>query len=151
MKLVLKGIDKVEDPVLAREQGVDGIVVSNHCGRAADTGRGSIDILPEVIDAVGSRINVPLASGVDDAAYSRIHPLVGSEARAACEHLVRLRMTMAVDLIACDCPQRRCAGARSRLFPRSQCDSDCRHRLPRSGSPRQTSQIPTLRQVHIRP
>ena len=63
MKLVLKGIDTPEDAVLAREHGVDGIVVSNHGGRAADTGRGTIDILPDVIDAVGSQIPVFVDGG----------------------------------------------------------------------------------------
>jgi isopentenyl diphosphate isomerase/L-lactate dehydrogenase-like FMN-dependent dehydrogenase len=63
MKLVLKGIDTSEDAVLAREHGVDGIVVSNHGGRAADTGRGTIDILPEVIDAVGKQIPVFVDGG----------------------------------------------------------------------------------------
>jgi isopentenyl diphosphate isomerase/L-lactate dehydrogenase-like FMN-dependent dehydrogenase len=53
MKLLLKGIDTAEDAVLAREHGVDGVVVSNHGGRATETGRGTIDILPEVVDAVG--------------------------------------------------------------------------------------------------
>jgi isopentenyl diphosphate isomerase/L-lactate dehydrogenase-like FMN-dependent dehydrogenase len=63
MKLVLKGIDTPEDAVLAREHGVDGIIVSNHGGRAAETGRGTIDILPEVIDAVGPRVPVFVDGG----------------------------------------------------------------------------------------
>jgi 4-hydroxymandelate oxidase len=63
MKLLLKGIDTAEDAVLAREHGVDGIVVSNHGGRATDTGRGTIDILPEVIDAVGRQIPVLVDGG----------------------------------------------------------------------------------------
>jgi isopentenyl diphosphate isomerase/L-lactate dehydrogenase-like FMN-dependent dehydrogenase len=63
MKLVLKGIDTPEDAILAREHGVDGIVVSNHGGCAADTGRGTLDILPEVIDAVGKQIPVFVDGG----------------------------------------------------------------------------------------
>jgi isopentenyl diphosphate isomerase/L-lactate dehydrogenase-like FMN-dependent dehydrogenase len=63
MKLVLKGIDAAEDAKLAREHGVDGVVVSNHGGRAAETGRGTIDILPEVVDAVGSQIEVFVDGG----------------------------------------------------------------------------------------
>jgi isopentenyl diphosphate isomerase/L-lactate dehydrogenase-like FMN-dependent dehydrogenase len=63
MKLILKGIDTPEDAVLAREHGVDGIVVSNHGGRATDTGRGTIDILPEVIDAVGKQMPVFVDGG----------------------------------------------------------------------------------------
>jgi 4-hydroxymandelate oxidase len=53
MKVVVKGIDTTEDAVLARENGADAIVVSNHGGRGTETGRGTMDILPEVIDALG--------------------------------------------------------------------------------------------------
>jgi len=63
MKLILKGIDTPEDAALARDHGADGIVVSNHGGRATETGRGTIDILPEVIDAVGSQIPVFVDGG----------------------------------------------------------------------------------------
>ena len=63
MKLILKGIDTAEDAVLAREHGADGVVVSNHGGRATETGRGTIDILPEVVDAVGSQMPVFVDGG----------------------------------------------------------------------------------------
>jgi isopentenyl diphosphate isomerase/L-lactate dehydrogenase-like FMN-dependent dehydrogenase len=63
MKLLLKGIDTAEDAVLAREHGADGVVVSNHGGRATETGRGTIDILPEVVDAVGPRFPVFVDGG----------------------------------------------------------------------------------------
>jgi 4-hydroxymandelate oxidase len=63
MKLVLKGIDTAEDAQLAREHGVDGVIVSNHGGRSTETGRGTIDILPEVVDAVGSQIPVFVDGG----------------------------------------------------------------------------------------
>ncbi len=63
MKLVLKGIDTAEDAALAREHGADGVVVSNHGGRATETGRGTIDILPEVVDAVGAQIPVFVDGG----------------------------------------------------------------------------------------
>ena len=63
MKLILKGIDTPEDALLATQHGVDGIVVSNHGGRSAETGRGTIDILPEVIDAVGAKIPVFVDGG----------------------------------------------------------------------------------------
>ena len=53
MKLLLKGIDNAEDARLAREHGVDGIIVSNHGGRAAETLRATIECLPEVIAAAG--------------------------------------------------------------------------------------------------
>ena len=63
MKLLLKGIDTAEDAKLAREHGADGVIVSNHGGRATETGRGTIDILPEVVDAVGSQIPVFVDGG----------------------------------------------------------------------------------------
>ncbi len=63
MKLVLKGIDTAEDAMLAREHGADGVVVSNHGGRATETGRGTIDILPEVVDAVGGQMPVFVDGG----------------------------------------------------------------------------------------
>ena len=63
MKLLLKGIDTAEDAALAREHGVDGVIVSNHGGRSTETGRGTIDILPEVVDAVGAQIPVFVDGG----------------------------------------------------------------------------------------
>jgi isopentenyl diphosphate isomerase/L-lactate dehydrogenase-like FMN-dependent dehydrogenase len=63
MKLILKGIDTAEDAVLARDHGADGVVVSNHGGRSTETGRGTIDILPEVVDAVGAKIPVFVDGG----------------------------------------------------------------------------------------
>jgi isopentenyl diphosphate isomerase/L-lactate dehydrogenase-like FMN-dependent dehydrogenase len=63
MKLLLKGIDTAEDAILAREHGADGLVVSNHGGRSMETGRGTIDILPEVVDAVGSQMPVFVDGG----------------------------------------------------------------------------------------
>jgi isopentenyl diphosphate isomerase/L-lactate dehydrogenase-like FMN-dependent dehydrogenase len=64
MKVMLKGIDTAEDAQLAVEHGVDGIVVSNHGGRAAETLRGTIDCLPEVVQAVQGRVPVFLDGGV---------------------------------------------------------------------------------------
>jgi 4-hydroxymandelate oxidase len=63
MKLVLKGIDTAEDAKLARDYGADGVVVSNHGGRSTETGRGTIDILPEVVDAVGPQFPVFVDGG----------------------------------------------------------------------------------------
>jgi isopentenyl diphosphate isomerase/L-lactate dehydrogenase-like FMN-dependent dehydrogenase len=54
MKLVLKGIETREDARLARERGVDGLIVSNHGGRALETGRSTIELVAEVVDAAGS-------------------------------------------------------------------------------------------------
>ena len=63
MKLLLKGIVTAEDAMLAVEHGVDGIIVSNHGGRAEDSGRGTIESLPEVVDAIGGRIPVIVDGG----------------------------------------------------------------------------------------
>jgi len=54
MKIVLKGIETREDARLSRENGADAIIVSNHGGRAEESGRGTIECLPEVIDGAGS-------------------------------------------------------------------------------------------------
>ena len=64
MKLLLKGIQTREDAALCLEHGVDGIVVSNHGGRADETLRGAIDCLPEVVEAVAGRIPVFVDGGV---------------------------------------------------------------------------------------
>ena len=64
MKIMVKGIDTYEDALLCVENGADGVVVSNHGGRAADTGRGTIDALPEVIEAVAGRIPVVVDGGI---------------------------------------------------------------------------------------
>ncbi len=63
MKLVLKGIETHEDAKLCREHGVDGIVVSNHGGRAAEDLRPTIESLPEVVEAAGGQIPVLVDGG----------------------------------------------------------------------------------------
>jgi isopentenyl diphosphate isomerase/L-lactate dehydrogenase-like FMN-dependent dehydrogenase len=64
MKLVIKGIVTREDAALARSAGVDGIVVSNHGGRAEESGRATIESLPEVVEAVGGAFPVILDGGI---------------------------------------------------------------------------------------
>jgi 4-hydroxymandelate oxidase len=63
MRLVLKGIETREDAELAVRHGVDGIIVSNHGGRAEESGRSTIECLPEVVDAVHGRIAVLIDGG----------------------------------------------------------------------------------------
>jgi 4-hydroxymandelate oxidase len=63
MKIVLKGILTQEDAKLAADNGIDGIIVSNHGGRVVDSGRATIEVLPEVIEAVGGRMTVLVDSG----------------------------------------------------------------------------------------
>jgi 4-hydroxymandelate oxidase len=63
MKIVLKGILTHEDATLAVKSGVDGIIVSNHGGRGEDSGRATIDVLPEIVDAVKGRMPILIDSG----------------------------------------------------------------------------------------
>lgn len=62
--LILKGIATAEDAKIAVEEGCDVIYVSNHGGRQLDHGRGGIDVLPEVVDAVNGRAKVILDGGI---------------------------------------------------------------------------------------
>jgi isopentenyl diphosphate isomerase/L-lactate dehydrogenase-like FMN-dependent dehydrogenase len=64
MKIVIKGILAHEDAKLCVDNGVDGLIVSNHGGRGEDSGRSTIDALPEIIEAVGGRIPVLVDGGV---------------------------------------------------------------------------------------
>lgn len=58
------GIDTHDDAKLCLEHGLDGILVSNHGDRSTETGRGTIEALPEVVAAVGIKIPVFLDGGV---------------------------------------------------------------------------------------
>lgn len=64
MKVMVKGIVTAEDAARCIEHGADGIVVSNHGGRADESGRGTIDCLPEIARVVRKRVPVILDSGV---------------------------------------------------------------------------------------
>jgi 4-hydroxymandelate oxidase len=64
LKLFIKGIDTREDARLCVEHGIDGILVSNHGGRSVESGRATIEALPEVVDEVRSRIPVFVDGGV---------------------------------------------------------------------------------------
>ena len=64
LKLVIKGIVTREDAQLAVEHGVDGIIVSNHGGRAEETLRPTIECLPEVIEGAGRKIPVLMDGGI---------------------------------------------------------------------------------------
>ena len=63
MKIVIKGILAHEDAKLAADAGIDAIIVSNHGARSEDSGRSTIDALPEIIGAVKGRIPVLVDSG----------------------------------------------------------------------------------------
>ncbi len=62
--LVLKGIGTAEDSKIAIEHGVDCVYVSNHGGRQLDQGVGTIDVLPEVVEAVGGRARIMVDGGI---------------------------------------------------------------------------------------
>ncbi len=61
--LILKGIGTGEDAAAAVALGVDGIYVSNHGGRQLDQGRGSLEVLEEVVDAVAGRATIIVDGG----------------------------------------------------------------------------------------
>lgn len=62
--LILKGVNDVEDAMIAAETGADAIIVSNHGGRQLDGAAASVDMLAPIVDAVGDRIEVHLDSGI---------------------------------------------------------------------------------------
>ena len=63
-KLILKGIQDVEDARLAVASGAEAIVVSNHGGRQLDGAQSSIKALPDIVAAVGSQIEVWMDGGI---------------------------------------------------------------------------------------
>ena len=63
-KLILKGIQDVEDAKLAVQSGADAIVVSNHGGRQLDGAQSSIHALPAIVEAVGDQIEVWMDGGI---------------------------------------------------------------------------------------
>ena len=76
--LILKGIGTGEDAAIACEHGVDVIYVSNHGGRQLDGGRGSMDVLPEVVEAVAGRAKIMV-----DGSFSRGTDIVKAVALGA--------------------------------------------------------------------
>jgi L-lactate dehydrogenase (cytochrome) len=63
-RLAIKGIMCAEDAVRAVDAGVDAVIVSNHGGRQLDGLPGAVDVLPEIVGAVGDRCEVILDGGV---------------------------------------------------------------------------------------
>ncbi len=63
MKIVIKGILAHEDAKIAADSGIDAVIVSNHGARSEDSGRSTIDALPEILDAVGGRMPILVDSG----------------------------------------------------------------------------------------
>jgi isopentenyl diphosphate isomerase/L-lactate dehydrogenase-like FMN-dependent dehydrogenase len=64
LPIILKGVLHPEDAMLAVEHGVEAVIVSNHGGRQVDGAVASLDALPAIVDAVGSRISVLFDGGI---------------------------------------------------------------------------------------
>lgn len=64
-RFMLKGIQSVEDAILAAEHGVSGIILSNHGGRQLDGAPAALDLLPKVVEAVGSNVEVLIDGGIE--------------------------------------------------------------------------------------
>lgn len=64
MPIIIKGIQTAEDAALCAKYGVDAVIVSNHGGWALYGAEGTARILPEVVTAVGDRVEVYLDGGV---------------------------------------------------------------------------------------
>jgi L-lactate dehydrogenase (cytochrome) len=62
--LMVKGIQSVEDAQLVRDLGVDAVVLSNHGGRQLDKANVPLEILPAVVDAIGSDVEVYIDGGI---------------------------------------------------------------------------------------
>jgi (S)-mandelate dehydrogenase len=62
--LMLKGVNRPDDAIKALSYGIDGIVVSNHGGRNMDSAAASLEVLPEIAEAVGDKMTLILDSGV---------------------------------------------------------------------------------------
>ncbi len=61
--LIVKGIMRPEDARLAAECGADGVVVSNHGGRNLDSSLAPLEVLPDIVEAIGHRVSVLVDSG----------------------------------------------------------------------------------------
>ena len=110
--LILKGIATAEDATLAIEHGVDAVYVSNHGGRQLDHGRGTMDILPEVVATVRGRTTIivdggfmrgtdvlkALAMGADLVGIGRLQAL--AVAAAGREGVVRMLELLETELTA---------------------------------------------------
>ncbi|UUX95313.1 alpha-hydroxy acid oxidase [Aquabacterium sp. J223] len=78
-RLVVKGLQHPDDGVRAAEAGVDGIIVSNHGGKALDRGPAALDMLPGMAAAVGERVTVMMDSGVRRGADAVIARCLGAQ------------------------------------------------------------------------
>ncbi|MCI3920437.1 alpha-hydroxy-acid oxidizing protein [Paenibacillus sp. TRM 82003] len=64
LPLLIKGLTHPDDALLAKEHGADGIIVSNHGGRQLDGAIGTLDALPDIVEAINGSIPILLDSGI---------------------------------------------------------------------------------------
>ena len=64
LPFILKGVATAEDAAIAVEHGVSAVYISNHGGRQLDHGRATIEMLPEIVAAVGDRAEIVLDGGI---------------------------------------------------------------------------------------
>ena len=62
--LLAKGVVTAEDAKLCIEHGLDGVYVSNHGGRSLDYEPSTLEVLPEIVDAVGKKVPILFDSGI---------------------------------------------------------------------------------------
>jgi L-lactate dehydrogenase (cytochrome) len=65
--IIVKGIQNVEDAKAVAKLGVQGIILSNHGGRQFDRGQVPLEILPEVVKAVGNKVEIYIDGGITSA------------------------------------------------------------------------------------
>src|SRR5918996_692469 len=78
--ILLKGIQSPRDARIAVDEGIDGIVVSNHGGRQVDGAIASLDALPPIVDAVGEQMTILLDSGIRSGADVFVALAMGADA-----------------------------------------------------------------------
>jgi isopentenyl diphosphate isomerase/L-lactate dehydrogenase-like FMN-dependent dehydrogenase len=122
LPVIAKGILTAEDAVLAAEHGCAAVVVSNHGGRQLDRAVASLDALPEIVEAVGDRVEVLMDGGIrrgTDIAIALAlgaravlvgRPVIwglavgGEEGVRKVLHLLRDELLLALALLGCPTP-----------------------------------------------
>ena len=147
--LAIKGIATAEDARIALEHGVEWIYVSNHGGRQLDHGRGSLDVLPEVVDAVAGRAKImvdgsicrgsdivkAIASGADLVGIGRMQCFALAASGEA--GVVRLLELLEDEV-------QRCLGLLG-VARLAELDRSCLHAAPPANAPHVLSAFPLLR------
>ncbi len=80
LPILIKGVQHPDDAARSIDEGLDGVIVSNHAGRQLDHAIGSLDALPGVVAAVGGRIPVLFDSGVRSGADILVALALGATA-----------------------------------------------------------------------